>query len=88
MAKAVYRSYWQIKNGIFLLAKRSNIKNPADFTWKRVLESSAAADTVLKFEKELSKTFSPDPEIFLLKNVMELLYASIHPPILNHTMKN
>jgi NAD-dependent oxidoreductase involved in siderophore biosynthesis len=31
-----------------------------DFIWKRVLESAAASDTVLKFEKELSKSFSPD----------------------------
>jgi hypothetical protein len=44
----------------FFIGKAGYIKNPADFIWKRVLESAAAADTVLKFEKDLSKTFSPD----------------------------
>ncbi len=36
------------------------INNPADFIWARVLESAAAADTVLKFEKELSLAFPAD----------------------------
>jgi hypothetical protein len=44
----------------FFIGKAAYIKNPADFIWKRVLESGAAADTVLKYERELSKTFSPD----------------------------
>ena len=42
----------------FFIGKAEYIKNPGDFIWKRVLESAAAADTVLRFEKELSKTFS------------------------------
>jgi hypothetical protein len=44
----------------FFIGKAEQIKNPLDFTWQRVLESAAASDTVLKFEKELSKSFSPD----------------------------
>jgi len=44
----------------FFIGKAAYIKNPADFTWKRVLESAAAADTVLKFEKELSASFPAD----------------------------
>lgn len=44
----------------FFIGKAEHIKNPADFIWARVLESAAAADTVLKFEKQLSKNFSPD----------------------------
>jgi Zinc dependent phospholipase C len=44
----------------FFIGKAEYIKNPADFIWKRVLESAAAADTVLKFEKELTKTFPSD----------------------------
>ncbi|HEY6502765.1 MAG TPA: S1/P1 Nuclease, partial [Chitinophagaceae bacterium] len=44
----------------FFIGKAEYIKDPLDFTWKRILESAAAADTVLKFEKELSKFFSPD----------------------------
>jgi hypothetical protein len=44
----------------FFIGKAEYIKNPADFIWKRVLESGAAADTVLKYEKELTKNFPPD----------------------------
>ncbi len=42
------------------IGKADYIANPADFIWQRVLESAAAADTVLKFEKKLSKQFPPD----------------------------
>jgi len=44
----------------FFIGKAEFIKNPADFIWARVMESAAAADTVLKFEKELSLSFPPD----------------------------
>ncbi|MGZ8551803.1 MAG: zinc dependent phospholipase C family protein [Chitinophagaceae bacterium] len=44
----------------FFIGKAEFIKNPADFIWTRVMESAAAADTVLKFEKELSLSFPPD----------------------------
>ena len=44
----------------FFIGKAEYIKNPRDFIWKRVLESAVAADTVLKFEKDLSQSFSPD----------------------------
>lgn len=44
----------------FFIGKAEFIKDPADFIWKRVLESAAASDTVLKYEKELTKTFPAD----------------------------
>jgi hypothetical protein len=44
----------------FFIGKAEYIKNPQDFIWQRVVESGAASDTVLKYEKELSKSFSPD----------------------------
>jgi hypothetical protein len=44
----------------FFIGKAEYIKNPADFIWKRVLESAAASDTVLRFEKELTKQFPGD----------------------------
>jgi hypothetical protein len=44
----------------FFIGKAEYIKNPADFIWKRVLESAAASDTVLAFEKELTKKFPGD----------------------------
>jgi hypothetical protein len=40
--------------------KAEYIKNPGEFIWQRVLESAAASDTVLLYEKELSKNFPPD----------------------------
>ena len=48
------------KEWSFFIGKAEYIKNTPDFIWKRVLESAAAADTVLKFEKALSLKFSPD----------------------------
>jgi len=44
----------------FFIGKADYIKNPGDFIWQRVLESAKASDSVLLFEKELSKNFSPD----------------------------
>jgi hypothetical protein len=44
----------------FFIGKASYIKDPLNYTWQRVLESAAASDTVLKFEKKLSEQFSPD----------------------------
>ncbi|MEO6819257.1 MAG: zinc dependent phospholipase C family protein [Ginsengibacter sp.] len=42
------------KNFDFFIGKAEYIKNPGEFIWARVLESALAADSVLKFEKELS----------------------------------
>lgn len=44
----------------FFIGKAEYIPNPADFIWKRVLESAKAADTVLHTEKELGKQFPSD----------------------------
>ncbi|MDP4265453.1 MAG: zinc dependent phospholipase C family protein [Bacteroidota bacterium] len=44
----------------FFIGKAEYIKDPLRFTWQRVFESAVAADTVLKSEKALSKSFSPD----------------------------
>ncbi|HRE38920.1 MAG TPA: zinc dependent phospholipase C family protein [Chitinophagaceae bacterium] len=44
----------------FFIGKAEYLKNPADFIWKRVLESAAAADTVLQMEKELTASFPQD----------------------------
>jgi hypothetical protein len=44
----------------FFIGKAGYIKAPGTFIWKRVLQSAAAADTVLAFEKVLSSQFSPD----------------------------
>jgi hypothetical protein len=44
----------------FFIGKADYISAPGTFIWKRVLQSAAAADTVLTFEKEVSQRFSPD----------------------------
>ncbi|MBL7701652.1 MAG: S1/P1 Nuclease [Ferruginibacter sp.] len=44
----------------FFIGQAAYIQNPGDFIWKRVLESAAAADTVLNYERELSKKFADD----------------------------
>ena len=48
------------KNWDFFIGKATYIDNPLQFTWKRVLESAAAADSVLRFERELNKKYAPD----------------------------
>jgi len=44
----------------FFIGKAEYISNTHDFIWKRVLESAAEADTVLRYEKELSEKFPGD----------------------------
>jgi hypothetical protein len=44
----------------FWMDKAVHIKNPGQFMWSRVLESAAAADTVLRYEKELTQNFPAD----------------------------
>jgi hypothetical protein len=44
----------------FFIGKAQYIKNPGEFIWERVLQSAAAADTVLRVEKELTAKFSED----------------------------
>jgi hypothetical protein len=44
----------------FLLGKATYITQPASFIWSRVLESAAAADSVLRIERELTARFSSD----------------------------
>ncbi|HSC54360.1 MAG TPA: zinc dependent phospholipase C family protein [Phnomibacter sp.] len=44
----------------FFIGKAGYIAKPSDFIWARVLESAAAADTVLRVEAELSKNLPAD----------------------------
>lgn len=52
----------------FYLGTAQYIDNPVQFIWARVLESAAAADTVLKAEKELSAGFTGSKWTFAEKN--------------------
>ncbi|HEY2720840.1 MAG TPA: zinc dependent phospholipase C family protein [Chitinophagaceae bacterium] len=44
----------------FFIGKAEYISDPGNFIWQRVLESGAAADSVLKLEKELTAQFPAD----------------------------
>jgi hypothetical protein len=44
----------------FWMDKAVHIKNPGQFMWARVLESAAAVDTVLRYEKELTQSLPAD----------------------------
>lgn len=44
----------------FFIGKAEYISHPLQFTWRSILESAAAADTVLLYERELSRQFAPD----------------------------
>ena len=44
----------------FLIGRATYYKDPLALTWRRVLQSAAAADTVLQFEKKLRAQFSSD----------------------------
>jgi hypothetical protein len=44
----------------FFIGEAQYIKNTGEYIWARVLESAKAADSVLLFEKELTKQFDPD----------------------------
>jgi hypothetical protein len=44
----------------FYIGKAEYIHNPSAFIWKIILESAAAADTVLRYEKELTRSFPAD----------------------------
>lgn len=45
---------------LFFFGEAQYIKNPGEYIWARVLESAKAADSVLLFEKELTKQFGTD----------------------------
>ena len=44
----------------FFIGKAAYIRQPAEFTWIRVLESAHASDSVLSIERALTKTFGDD----------------------------
>lgn len=44
----------------FFIGKAEYIKNPGEYIWDRVLESAKASDSVLLFEKQLTKEFGDD----------------------------
>jgi len=73
----------------FFIGKADYISNTADYIWKRVLESGAAADTVLQLEKELSKTFPADKKFsFEERNgIVIRQFSSAYSKLYNEKLK-
>ncbi|MEP7109572.1 MAG: zinc dependent phospholipase C family protein [Ferruginibacter sp.] len=44
----------------FFIGKAQYIDNPGEYIWARVLESAKASDSVLSFERALTRSFPPD----------------------------
>ena len=44
----------------FFIGKAQYIKDPLDYAWARLLESAKASDSVLAFERQLTKQFPSD----------------------------
>lgn len=64
----------------FFVGKATYIDNPGNFIWNRVLESAAAADTVLRAEKELSNTINEEQKFAFEQrnNVLVKQYSSLY----------
>ena len=62
----------------FFIGKAQYIEKPGDYIWARILESAKASDSVLLFEKELTKQFPPDKKYAFEQrnNVMVRQYSS------------
>lgn len=74
----------------FFIGKAEYISHPADFIWKRILESAAAADTVLRYERELSHSFREDQKYaFEEKNgIIARQYSSAYSLAYNKKLDN
>lgn len=44
----------------FIIGKAAYLEHPTQYMWQRIMESGVAADTVLRFERELAAAFLPD----------------------------
>ena len=74
----------------FFIGKAEYINNTSDFIWNRILESAAEADTVLKYEKELSNHFPKDQQFaFEEKNgIIVKQYSSDYTKTYNKKLNN
>ena len=69
----------------FFIGKAIYLKNPETFIWDRILESALAADSVLKFEKELSFQFPGDKKYAFEKrnDILTRQYSSAYSKAYN-----
>ena len=77
----------------FFIGKAVYIPNLSNFVWARVLESAAAADTVLRCEKEINRLFSPEQKYAFEDRNGKLIkqyssaYAKKYENILDHMVE-
>ena len=73
----------------FFIGKAEYIKDPTSFIWARVTESAAAADTVLKFEKELSQSVPSDQRFAFEDRNGQMIrqYSSSYTKIYNEKLR-
>ncbi len=74
----------------FFIGKAEYIASPGVFIWQRTLESAAAADTVLKVEKALSKTFPTDRRFAFEErnNMVVRQYSAAYTIAYNNKLKD
>ncbi len=74
----------------FLIGKAAYLSDPSNYIWQRVLESAAAADSVLKMEKRLNATFPSDKKYaFELRNgLLVRQYSSAYTTTYNHLLND
>jgi len=81
------------KDWDFFIGKAEYISDLSSFIWERILESSAAADTVLSFEKEISIIFRPDQKYAFEERKGKIIkqystdYATLYENRLNHMIE-
>jgi len=71
------------------IGKAEYIKSPSDFIWKRVLESAAASDTVLIYERELTNQFPADQKFAFEERAGKIIkqYSSAFSIAYNNKLK-
>ena len=73
----------------FFIGTAEYINHPLSFTWDRVQESAAAADTVLLFERRLKQTFPADQQFaFELRNGIMVRQYSLAYSLSYNSMLN
>jgi hypothetical protein len=74
----------------FFIGKAAYIKNPGAFIWARLLESAAAADTVLRCEREAGSAIRPDQQYAFedRKGLLVRQYSTAYASLYNEKLNN
>jgi hypothetical protein len=74
----------------FFIGKADYLSHPSEFIWKRILESAAASDTVLRYEQELNRTFRDDQKYAFesRKGMITRQYSSSYSIAYNNKLNN